>query len=121
MKKILIFSNGEQIGDGILKLVLVYQLRNRFPEHEIHWATDKIKTVYDTILKSFVSDHIDVIWSQSNLSPFFGIRFQISMIFKITNLISLSILKKLFQEQLRLKELNQKFLYLRQLIGYFQT
>ena len=71
MKKLLILSNGEQIGDGILKLVLIYQLRNRFPEHEIHWATDKIKTVYDTILKSFVSDHIDVIWSQSNLSPFF--------------------------------------------------
>ena len=71
MKKILIFSNGEQIGDGILKLVLIYQLRNRFPEHEIHWATDKNKTVYDTILKSFVSNHIDVIWSQSNLSPFF--------------------------------------------------
>ena len=47
MKKILIFSNGEQIGDRILQLVLIYQLRDRFPNYQIYWVTDKIKTVYD--------------------------------------------------------------------------
>ena len=71
MKKILIFSNGEQIGDGILKLVLIYQLRDRFPNYQIYWATDKIKTVYDSVLNKFVRNYIDVIWSQSNLSPYF--------------------------------------------------
>ena len=71
MKKILIFSNGEQIGDGILKLVLIYQLRDRFPNYQIYWATDKIKTVYDSVLNKFVKNYIDVIWSQSNLSPYF--------------------------------------------------
>ena len=45
MKKVLIFSNGEQVGDGFLKLVLIYQLRDRFPNYQVYWATDKIKTV----------------------------------------------------------------------------
>ena len=50
MKKVLIFSNGEQIGDGILKLQIVNQLKNRFPDFEIHWMTDKIYTEYLSLI-----------------------------------------------------------------------
>ncbi len=70
MKKVLIFSGGEQIGDGILKLEIVYQLRERFPNYEIYWATDKISTVYNSTLKKFTNKHIDIIWDKSNLSPY---------------------------------------------------
>ena len=71
MKKILIFSNGEQIGDGILKLQIVHQLRERFPTSEIHWMTDTIYTEYNSRLKKFTEPYIDKIWEQVNLSPFF--------------------------------------------------
>ena len=71
MKKILIFSNGEQIGDGILKLQIVHQLRERFPTSEIHWMTDTIYTEYNSRLKKFTEQYIDKIWEQVNLSPFF--------------------------------------------------
>ena len=71
MKKVLIFSNGEQIGDGILKLQIVNQLKNRFPDFEIHWMTDKIYTEYNARLKKYTSDYIDKVWEKANLNPFF--------------------------------------------------
>ncbi len=71
MKKVLIFSNGEQIGDGILKLPIVYQLKDRFPNYEIHWMTDTIYTEYNQRLKRFISNYIDKIWEKAKLSPFF--------------------------------------------------
>ena len=58
MKKVLIFSNGEQIGDGILKLQIVNQLKSRFPDFEIHWMTDKIYTEYNARLKKYTSDSV---------------------------------------------------------------
>ena len=71
MKKILIFSNGEHIGDGILKLQIVHQLKERFPKAEIHWMTDTIYTEYDSRLKKFTRPYIDKVWEKANLSPFF--------------------------------------------------
>ena len=71
MKKVLIFSNGEQIGDGILKLQIVNQLKSRFPDFEIHWMTDKIYTEYNARLKKYTSDYIDKVWEKANLNPFF--------------------------------------------------
>ena len=71
MKKVLIFSNGEQIGDGILKLQIVNQLKKRFPDFEIHWMTDKIYTEYNARLKKYTSDYIDKVWEKANLNPLF--------------------------------------------------
>ena len=71
MKKVLIYSNGEQIGDGILKLQIVNQLKSRFPDFEIHWMTDKIYTEYNARLKKYTSDYIDKVWEKANLNPFF--------------------------------------------------
>ena len=71
MKKILIFTNGEPIGEGILKLPLVSQLKERFPNYEIHWMTDRIECVYNTRLKKYTDNFIDAIWERSQLNPWF--------------------------------------------------
>ena len=83
MKKVLIFSNGEQIGDGILKLPIVYQLKDRFPNYEIHWMTDTIYTEYNQRLKKFTSNHIDKIWEKAKLNPFFWKK--ISNVYNLNN------------------------------------
>ena len=90
MKKILIFSNGEQIGDGILKLQIVHQLRERFPTSEIHWMTDTIYTEYNSRLKKFTEPYIDKIWEQVNLSPFFWKRISSKYDLRIINFDNLS-------------------------------
>tara|TARA_B100000575_G_scaffold12336_1_gene8965 strand:- start:1243 stop:2229 length:987 start_codon:yes stop_codon:yes gene_type:complete len=71
MKKVLIFTNGEPIGEGILKLPIVGQLKNRFPNHEIHWMTDQGLCVYGSRLNKYTNNFIDKVWEQANLSPFF--------------------------------------------------
>ena len=83
MKKVLIFSNGEQIGDGILKLPIVYQLKDRFPNYEIHWMTDTIYTEYNQRLKKFTSNYIDKIWEKAKLNPFFWKK--ISNVYNLNN------------------------------------
>ena len=83
MKKVLIFSNGEQIGDGILKLPIVYQLKDRFPNYEIHWMTDTIYTEYNQRLKKFTSSYIDKIWEKAKLNPFFWKKF--SNVYNLNN------------------------------------
>ena len=70
-KKILVFSNGEKIGDGIIKLKLLHEIKNRLPDYELTWITNKGKTVYSGILKYVSSKYIDVIYEQADLSPFF--------------------------------------------------
>ena len=38
-KKILVFSNGEKLGDGIIKLPFLHEIKNRLPNHELIWVT----------------------------------------------------------------------------------
>ena len=52
MKKILVFSNGEKIGDGIIKLQLLYEIKRRLPNHRLYWITDKGKTNYNSPARS---------------------------------------------------------------------
>ena len=49
-KKILVFSNGEKIGDGIIKLPLLHEIKKRLPDYELTWMTDKGSTVYNNKL-----------------------------------------------------------------------
>ncbi len=83
MKKILIFTNGEPIGEGILKLPLVSQLKERFPNYQIHWMTDRIECVYNTRLKKYTDNFIDVIWERSQLNPWFWQK--ISKVYDLNN------------------------------------
>ena len=70
-KKILVFSNGEKIGDGIIKLQLLHEIKTRLPDYKLYWLTNKGKTVYSSTLKFIASNYIDEILDQSDLSPFF--------------------------------------------------
>lgn len=53
MDKILIFSNGEKIGDGIIKLPFIYDLQKCFPKAELIWLTHG-NTVYKNILAPLI-------------------------------------------------------------------
>ena len=69
-KKILVFSNGEKIGDGIIKLQLLHEIKTRLPDYKLYWLTNKGKTVYSSTLTFIASNYIDEILDQANLSPF---------------------------------------------------
>ena len=57
-KKILVFSNGEKIGDGIIKLQLLHEINTRLPDYKLYWLTNKGKTVYSSTLKFLSLIHI---------------------------------------------------------------
>ena len=70
-KKILVFSNGEKIGDGIIKLKLLHEIKSRLPDYKLYWLTNKGKTVYSNTLKFIASNYIHEILDQADLSPLF--------------------------------------------------
>ena len=71
MKKILIFSNMDQIGDGIIKLPFIHEIKKRFPEHCLIWATNTGNTVYKSSLKHISNEYIDQIYEKVPLKYFF--------------------------------------------------
>ena len=71
MKSILVFSNGEKIGDGIIKLPLLNELKRRLPDHKLYWMTDQGNTVYTSVLKEIASNFIDKFFVKVNLNFFF--------------------------------------------------
>ena len=70
-KSILVFTNGEKLGDGIIKLPLLHELKKRLPNYLLIWMTNKGKTVYNSFLQSIAAQYIDEIIEQADLSPFF--------------------------------------------------
>ena len=70
MKKILVFSNGEKIGDGIIKLQLLHEIKRRLPDYKLYWLTDEGTTVYSSTLNNISSKYIDVFYEKANISPF---------------------------------------------------
>ena len=71
MKSILVFSNGEKIGDGIIKLPLLNELKRRLPNFKLYWMTDKGDTVYTSVLKDIASSYIDHTFEKAKLNLFF--------------------------------------------------
>ena len=67
MKKILVFSNGEKIGDGIIKLPFIYDLKKYFHDSQIYWLTNG-NTVYKSVLNSFVKNKLDFVYDNSNIN-----------------------------------------------------
>jgi len=70
-KSILVFTNGEKLGDGIIKLPLLHEIKKRLPNYLLIWMTNKGKTVYNGQLHSIASQYIDEIIEQADLNPFF--------------------------------------------------
>ena len=66
MKKILIFSNMDQIGDGIIKLPFIHAVKERFPDHFLIWATNTGETVYKSSLMHISNEYIDQIYVYKN-------------------------------------------------------
>lgn len=61
VQTVLIYSMGEVIGDGLIKLPFVAGLRSAFPQARITWCAAKGGTVYDGPLTRVVAGHIDEI------------------------------------------------------------
>ena len=59
VQTVLIYSMGEVIGDGLIKLPFVAGLRAAFPEARISWCAAKGETVYAGPLKGVVAGYID--------------------------------------------------------------
>ena len=53
VKKILIYSGADQIGDGIIKISFLYYLRKEFPNDKIIWMSN-LGTVYKKELNFYI-------------------------------------------------------------------
>ena len=69
-KNILVFSNGEKIGDGIIKIQLLHEIKRRLPDYKLIWLANGT-TVYNNKLKLFSDKYIDLTIENANLNPFF--------------------------------------------------
>ena len=61
VQTILIYSMGEVIGDGLIKLPFIAGLRAAFPQARITWCAAKGETVYAGPLKGVVAGYVDEI------------------------------------------------------------
>lgn len=59
VETVLIYSMGEVIGDGLIKLPFIAGLRAAFPRARISWCAAKGETVYTTALKGVVAGYVD--------------------------------------------------------------
>lgn len=59
VQTVLIYSMGEVIGDGLIKLPFIAGLREAFPHARISWCAAKVETVYAGPLKGVVAGYID--------------------------------------------------------------
>ena len=67
MKKILVYSGADQIGDAIIKLPFLYYLRKEFPDDKIIWMSN-LKTAYKKELNFLITNYIDEIWDNADLN-----------------------------------------------------
>lgn len=88
VKSILVYSMGEVIGDGLIKLPFIAGLRAAFPRAQISWCAAKGDTVYAGPLKAVVEGYIDDIVTEGPtgvgaldilpwVKPFGGRRFDL--------------------------------------------
>src|SRR4051812_37717303 len=59
VQTVLIYSMGEVIGDGLIKLPFIAGLRAAFPDARISWCAAKGETVYSGPLKAVVAGYVD--------------------------------------------------------------
>ena len=59
VQTVLIYSMGEVIGDGLIKLPFIAGLRAAFPEARICWCAAKGETVYAGPLKAVIEGYVD--------------------------------------------------------------
>ncbi|MFL2510315.1 MAG: glycosyltransferase family 9 protein [Alphaproteobacteria bacterium] len=110
-KKILVFSNGEKIGDGIIKLPLLYEVKKRLPEYKLVWVTNKGSTAYSDKLKFIAEQYIDEIIEKADLSPFFWMKISKNYDFENTFYDYILDTQKSLYRTIALKRIkNKKFI-----------
>lgn len=107
MKKILIFSNGEKIGDGIIKLPFIFDLKKNIPNSEIIWLTNGT-TVYKDVLKPFIKKEIKHVWDNAHLNFFPLLKISSEYELEKMNFDLIIDTQKTFSKSLALKRLKSK-------------
>ncbi|MET3667323.1 glycosyltransferase family 9 protein [Caulobacter sp. 1776] len=69
VRTVLIYSMGEVIGDGLIKLPFIAGLRAAFPDARISWCAAKGETVYAGPLKSVVVGYLDEVIVEGRNGP----------------------------------------------------
>jgi ADP-heptose:LPS heptosyltransferase len=71
VQTVLIYSMGEVIGDGLIKLSFIAGLRAAFPEARITWCAAKGETVYAGPLKAVVAGYVDevILYGRNGARP----------------------------------------------------
>ena len=121
MKNILIFSNGEKIGDGLIKLPFIHEVRRRFPSSKIHWMTNEGGTVYNSRLKNIASQYIDTIYASANLSPFFWNKISNKYNFENLSFDCIIDTQKAVLRTIALKRIDNKMFISNSANGIFST
>src|SRR6478752_2882531 len=73
---ILVFTDGEIIGDGLIKLPFIKALRGAYPHSKIYWHT-RGPSVYATSLKQIADDFIDGVFMQTPLLALWRHKFDL--------------------------------------------
>ena len=86
-KTVMVYSMGEVIGDGVIKLPFVAAVREAYPNARITWCAAKVPTVYASVLKPAVEGLIDEVLTTRptgaklsdhlTLKPFGGRKFDL--------------------------------------------
>lgn len=72
IKSVLIFSHGELIGDGMMKLPFINALSTAFPDAEITWLTGHHPTIFASALAPLVQGKIHHIINHTKLGDAIG-------------------------------------------------
>ena len=79
-KKILVFSNGEKIGDGIIKLQLLHEIKQDFQTINYIGLLIRVRLFIQVLLNSLQVIILMRFLIKQNLVHFFGIKYQKNII-----------------------------------------
>ena len=118
-KNILVFSNGEKIGDGIIKLPLLNEIKRRLPDRKLYWMTNKGSTVYNSLLKNIASQYIDHIYEKADLNPFFWQKISNNFEFEKTKFEYIFDTQKAVLRTIALKRIKSSYFISASASGFF--
>jgi ADP-heptose:LPS heptosyltransferase len=120
-KNILVFTNGEKIGDGIIKLPLLNEIKRRLPDRQLIWMTNKGSTVYNNQLKNIAGQYIDKIIEKADLKPFFWQRISNKYDFSNRKFEYIFDTQKAVLRTIALKRIKSSHFISSAASGYFST
>ena len=119
-KNILVFSNGEKIGDGIIKIQLLYEIKRRLPDFNLIWVANGT-TVYNNKLKLFSDQYIDIIIENANLNSFFWQKITNENFLLDSSFHYIFDTQKAVMRTIALKRLNHTYFISNSAKGFFST